>query len=126
MSLLPSIEFTLESIPNMTDSESSFKPSSRPANDKVSRIDQPVKLKRINQLPSEPIKGNSSFNNKDDSLHACILDLSCKDAITDMTDTGLRGLANNIHFIIMRDMYDAVDAGRITKESIQVFYQFES
>lgn len=109
----------------MTDSDSSFIPSSRPEKAKIPWINQPVKLKRIDQLSCEPVKGSSSFNDKDDPLHAYILDLFCQDPITDMTDAGLRGLANNIHFLIMREMYDAVVARRITSNNIQVLYQFD-
>jgi hypothetical protein len=126
MSLLPSIDNVLESLPDMTESDNSSRPSSRLAKANIPWIHQPVKLERIGQLSSDSVKANSSFNHKDDPLHAHILDLSCTDPITGMTDTGHRGLANNIHFLILRDMGGAVYAGHVTQDGSQVIYQFNT
>jgi hypothetical protein len=126
MSLLPFSDLTLEPILNMKNSDSSSKPSSRSAKANIPWFNQPVKLKRIDQLSSDSVKGNSSFSNKGDPLHAYILHLFCKDSITDMTVAGRRGLANNIHLLILRDMGGAVDTGRFTQDGSQVIYQFDT
>jgi hypothetical protein len=125
MSLLPSFDLLMAYTSDMEDSDSCLNSSSRPAKARVPWINQPLKIKRIDQLSPEPVTGNSSFNNKDDPLHAYILDLFCNDPITDMTDAGVHGIANNLHLLILRDMCDVVDAGRITWDDMQVFYQFD-
>jgi CRISPR/Cas system-associated protein Csm6 len=44
------------------------------------------------------------------------------DPVTTMSDSSCNGLANNIHFLIMRDMYEAVKAQRIAPDNIRLQY----
>jgi hypothetical protein len=78
-------------------------------------------IRKIKQLFG-PRPKVSSFAYKDDAIHARIVTLLRIDPVTDMSNSSRNGLANSIHFLIMRDMHDAVEAQRIMPYSIQLQY----
>lgn len=86
-------------------------------------MNKPIKLKRIDQLSRKASR--TSFAYKDDVLHTHLLSLLRNDGITDMYDSTRRGLANNLHFLIMRDMYDAVATQRVIPDCIGLLYQYD-
>lgn len=49
---------------------------------------------------------NSSLSTKKDPVHAGILNLIYADTLTDMPNPNRRGLANDIHFLFIRDVYN--------------------
>jgi hypothetical protein len=85
-------------------------------------MDEPTKLTRIDQISHK--SSLTSFENKNDNVHARILGLLFNDSVTDISASTRRGIANNIHFLVMRDMHDAVAAQRITPDEIQLLYDY--
>jgi len=109
----------------MYDSDSSAR-SDRSSSSRLSRtpwIDEPVTLTRIDQISQKA--SLSSFAYKADPIHAHILNLLYDDPVTDMVGSTRRGLANNLLFLIMRDMHDAVEAQRVVSAGIDVLYQYD-
>jgi hypothetical protein len=87
-------------------------------------MDKPTNLTRIYQTSRMP--SLSSFEHKDDPLPARISRASFSDRVTDITTPTRRGIANNIHFPVMPDMYDAVVAQRITSNRIELICDHDS
>ena len=67
----------------------------------------------------------TSFEAKGDPLHDHILALVWGDRVADMSTSSRRGLANNIHFLLMRDMYSATATGKVVAEHIGLRNQFD-
>ncbi|KAF1941436.1 hypothetical protein EJ02DRAFT_319789, partial [Clathrospora elynae] len=68
----------------------------------------------------------STFARKrDDPLHAHILSLILCDRISDMADWALRGFANNICFIIRRDLHEQVVDRIVGKDCLCLQYQWD-
>jgi hypothetical protein len=87
-------------------------------------MDEPTNLMRIDQISYKP--DLTSFEHKEDLLHARILEILFNDSVTDITTPTRRGIANNIHFLVMRDMHDAVVAQRITSNGIELLDEYDS
>ncbi|KAF2825937.1 hypothetical protein CC86DRAFT_293500 [Ophiobolus disseminans] len=86
-------------------------------------MNEPAELTRIDQLSRKA--SFSSFAYKEDPIHWRILDLLYFDTITDMTDSARRGLANSLHFLVVRDMYDAIKMQRIAPSGISLLYEYD-
>jgi hypothetical protein len=103
----------------MTESNSPSEPapSSHPE-----WIDAPSQIVHIEQVSHH---GDvTSFEAKGDPLHDHILALVWEDRVADMSASSRRGLANNIHFLLLRDMYDATATGKIVAEHIGLLNLF--
>ena len=108
-----------------------FAPSSRPSSPSYHRDTPPTyhlgdprletDIRKIKHLFT-PRPKVSSFAYKDDAIHARIAALLRIDPVTNMSFPSRDGLANNVHFLIMRDMHDAVEAQRIVPHSILLQY----
>jgi hypothetical protein len=85
-------------------------------------MDQPVETKRIDQILHK--RKPSSFEKKDDPVHARLLDLFRDDPISDMNTTARRGLANNVHFLLMRDLPDMMEEHHINADEVILIYHY--
>ncbi|OAL05544.1 hypothetical protein IQ06DRAFT_69534 [Phaeosphaeriaceae sp. SRC1lsM3a] len=95
-----------------------FCPSSHPE-----WTDAPSQIKHIEQVSHH---GDvTSFEAKDDPVHTQILALVWDDRVAKMCASSRRGLANNLHFLLMRDMHNAIATGRIVAEDIGLLNQFD-
>ncbi|KAH7384129.1 hypothetical protein DE146DRAFT_216686 [Phaeosphaeria sp. MPI-PUGE-AT-0046c] len=85
--------------------------------------DAPSQIKSIEQVSRH---GDvTAFESKGEPVHAHILALVWDDRIADMCASSRRGLANNIHFLLMRDMHDAIATRRIGAEEIGLLNQYD-
>jgi hypothetical protein len=65
-----------------------------------------VRTKRIDQISHK--RRLTSFEIKDDPVHTRLLDLFWDDPVADMSTTARCGIANKIHFILVRDLNDLI------------------
>jgi hypothetical protein len=80
----------------------------------------PVDMKRIDQISHQ--LAFSSFEDKSDPVHTRLLDLFWDDAVSDLNNTARCGLANNIHFLLMRDQNATMNGKRINADRIALSY----
>jgi hypothetical protein len=108
----------------MVDSDSSFASYSHTSHRGAGWMNKPTKIRCIDQLSHKP--SLTSFQFKDDPFHARVPELLCSDPFTDISNPSRRGLANNVHFLIIRDMHDAVAAQRITSDGMELLYEYHA
>lgn len=83
----------------------------------------PTQIKHIEQVAHHGKV--TSFEAKDDLVHAHILALVWDDRVADMSASCRRGLANNIHFLLMKHLYYAITTRKVVAEDIGLLNQFD-
>jgi hypothetical protein len=86
-------------------------------------MDRPVGIKRIDQISHK--RRPSSFEVKDDPVHTRLLDLFWDDPVADMSTTARRGIANNVHFLLMREFNDMVVGNSIKPADVYLIYHYD-
>jgi hypothetical protein len=84
----------------------------------------PVEIKRTDQISNR--RAFSSFEKKGNPAHARLLDLVCDDSVSDLNSTARRGLANNIYFLLMRDLHGKMAGKRIIADEITLVYHYDT
>jgi hypothetical protein len=84
---------------------------------------RPMGTKRIDQTLHK--RRPSSFEVKDDPVHTRLLDLFWDDLVADMFITARRGIANIVHFILMRGLNDLMVGKCIDPKDVHLMYQYD-